>query len=71
MRWKARNLPRRHRHKSKCWHQNRGFFNKIDVFLEELSGFERLISWWARCAPRDGATLKTQFVIMFEDRLLA
>jgi hypothetical protein len=38
----------------------------------ELRGFEPLISVvQAPCAPRDGATLKAQFVTMFEDRLLA
>ena len=41
-------------------------------FLVELRGFEPLISVVrAPCAPRDGATLKTQFVTMFEDGLLA
>jgi hypothetical protein len=41
-------------------------------FMVELRGFEPLISVVrAPCAPRDGATLKTQFVTMFEDGLLA
>jgi len=49
--------------------ENRAISNSCVV---ELRGFEPLISVVrVPCAPRDGATLKTQFVTMFEDGLLA